>query len=79
VTVARGVNDSGLIVGYRGKNPVFGFLYDGTTFTTIQHGSDSATYADGINNAGEVVGWSVVQERSIQPKGLKCEAAGSKF
>src|SRR5207247_6259360 len=39
VTIPRGINDSGMIVGYRGKNPVFGFLYDGTTFSTIQHGS----------------------------------------
>jgi uncharacterized membrane protein len=45
-----------LIAGYAGDSSVVGFLYDGTTFTNIQHGSDSATFVDGINNAGQVVG-----------------------
>ncbi len=47
---ATGINDSGLIVGYVGDLTVRGFLFDGTTFTsTIQHGSDSATFTIGIN------------------------------
>jgi uncharacterized membrane protein len=56
-TVATGINDSGLIVGYVGNLTVRGFLFDGSTFTsTIQHGSDSATFTIGINNAGDLVG-----------------------
>ncbi len=50
VTVAEGINDSGLIVGlatqeaYEGA-PVYGFTYDGTSFTTLQDGSNYATAA----------------------------------
>jgi probable HAF family extracellular repeat protein len=56
VTEPSGINDAGLIVGSAGQNPVVGFLYDGTTFTPIQHGHDNATIALGINNASDVVG-----------------------
>ena len=56
MTIATGINDSGLIVGHAGNLQVVGFLYDGTTFTTIQDGSYSATFALGINNAALVVG-----------------------
>jgi probable HAF family extracellular repeat protein len=55
-TIPLGLNDSGLIVGYAGENPIFGFLYDGTNFTTLQDGQDSATSARGINNSEIVVG-----------------------
>src|SRR5207302_2135918 len=51
-----GINDSGLIVGHAGQNPVFGFLYDGTSFTTLQDGNKTATFSTGINNLGVVVG-----------------------
>jgi hypothetical protein len=56
VTLPTGINDSGLIVGFAGQDPVLGFVYNGATFTTLRHGSDSATHAWGINNAGVVVG-----------------------
>ena len=56
VTVPTGINDSNLIVGYAGKNPVVGFLYDGLSFQTLVDGSNTATASLGINNAGEVVG-----------------------
>src|SRR5579863_3606242 len=61
VTVAYKINDSGIIVGYATQLPgqsynVYGFTYDGTSFTTLQDGTDTATYAWGINNAGTVVG-----------------------
>jgi len=55
-TIPLGINDSGLIVGHADPNPVVGFLYDGTTFTTLQDGNDNATFSTGINNAGVVVG-----------------------
>jgi uncharacterized membrane protein len=61
VTIPGGINDSGLIVGYATQNAdkrfkVFGFLYDGATFTKLRDSVDTATYAFGINNAGIVVG-----------------------
>ena len=47
-TIPRGLNDSQLIVGYADHNPVTGFLYDGTSFTTLKDGSNSATFSEGI-------------------------------
>src|SRR5438445_13255716 len=39
VTVPLGINDSGLIAGSAGRNPVVGSLYDVITFTTLKLGS----------------------------------------
>jgi probable HAF family extracellular repeat protein len=55
-TIATGINDAGLITGYTGNFFLQGFLYDGTTFTSVRDGSDTATVVYGINNAGVVVG-----------------------
>jgi uncharacterized membrane protein len=60
-TVPGAINDSNVIVGYATQvpsegAPVYGFTYDGTSFTTLTDGSDYATYGFGINNAGVVVG-----------------------
>ena len=49
VTVPTGINDSNLIVGYAGKNPVVGFLYDGLSFQTLVDGSNTAT-ASGVGS-----------------------------
>jgi uncharacterized membrane protein len=59
-TVPRGINDSGLIVGNSSffANEFVGFVYDGTNFTAIHHGSDNETSVNGINNAGDLVGGS---------------------
>jgi probable HAF family extracellular repeat protein len=83
VTVPGAINDSGLIVGYATQQAserftVVGFTYDGTTFTTLQDGSDNVTYAYGVNNAGVVVGsagtnldsWGGLQEKSGKYKGI---------
>lgn len=53
-----GINDSGVIAGEAELNgfEIVGFLYNGTTFRTIRHGTNSATTAQGINNLGSVVG-----------------------
>ncbi|HZQ71090.1 MAG TPA: hypothetical protein VFA68_21375 [Terriglobales bacterium] len=56
VTLPHGINDSGIIAGKAGQNPVVGFTYDGTNFTTVKHGSDSATFVLAINNNGDLVG-----------------------
>jgi len=56
-TVARAINDSGVIVGYAELgNSVIGFQYDGTTFTTIRVGAYPTTYGEGINGLGDIVG-----------------------
>lgn len=56
-TVATDINDSGLIVGYTTGGPEYGFLYDGTSFTTIQTKNKSkGVVVLGIDNAGDVVG-----------------------
>ncbi len=55
-TIPLGINDSGLVVGHADQDPVVGFLYDGTTFSTLRDGNDDATFSSGINNTGIVVG-----------------------
>ena len=56
-TVATGINDAGLIVGYTLTGATErGFLYDGTTFTGFRDGDSTATVALGIDDAGDIVG-----------------------
>ncbi|MGA3091083.1 MAG: hypothetical protein ABSD75_20945 [Terriglobales bacterium] len=59
-TDARGVNDSGEIVGFYidSANNAQGFLYNGSkeTYTTISCAGFTNTLAYGINDAGEIVG-----------------------
>ena len=55
-TQAYGINDAGLVSGTAGDLDVRGFLYDGTTFTTLQHGNDTATFVFHLDNAGDAVG-----------------------
>ena len=59
-TVPKGINDSGLIAGSASffLSEFIGFVYDGTNFTAIHHGSDNETSVNGINNAGDLVGGS---------------------
>src|SRR5581483_11953178 len=59
-TLGEKINDSGLIVGYTDNgSSEGGFTYDGTTFTAVQHGLDSATICLGIGNSGDIVGGAV--------------------
>lgn len=59
-TDARGINDSGYIVGFYidSANNAQGFLYNGSkeTYTTISCPGFTNTLAYGINNAGMIVG-----------------------
>jgi probable HAF family extracellular repeat protein len=55
-TLATGINDSGLIIGYTGDFYDTGFTYDGNTFAKVQPAKQSRTFLYGINNAGEIVG-----------------------
>jgi uncharacterized membrane protein len=58
-TLPIGINDSRVISGSSFVNnysEIVSFLYDGTTFTTIQAPGNTVTLANGINNAGEIVG-----------------------
>ena len=50
--LARGINDTGQIVGYAGS----GFVYDGSTYRTLSVPGALNTDARSINNAGEIVG-----------------------
>ena len=57
VTTARGVNDSGEIVGsFTDDTGSHGFLYKGGTFATLGPPGASQSDAAGINNAGQIVG-----------------------
>ncbi len=58
-TVANGINNAGDIVGYfqDSSGVVHGFLYNGTTYTTLDDPyASGSTEALGINNNGEIVG-----------------------
>jgi probable HAF family extracellular repeat protein len=56
-TAAKGVNDSGQVVGYYfdASNRAHGFLYSGGNYTTIDVGA-RGTFLNGINDAGQIVG-----------------------
>jgi uncharacterized membrane protein len=61
-TIATGINDSGVVVGYQviGSNTV-GFAYDTTSHTATDLGplpGDYGSTAQGVNNAGTVIGFS---------------------
>jgi uncharacterized membrane protein len=53
VTIAKGINDLGQIVGIAGNN---GFLDTGGVFSTIAFPGATFTDAFGINDAGQIVG-----------------------
>jgi probable HAF family extracellular repeat protein len=65
-TIGQSINDAGQIVGWyqAGTDPVYGFLYSGSNYTTLSYvlnvapGSTATfnTYAFGINDAGHIVG-----------------------
>jgi probable HAF family extracellular repeat protein len=56
-TNAKGVNDSGQVVGYYfdASNRAHGFLYSNGNYTTIDVGA-RGTFLNGINDAGQIVG-----------------------
>jgi probable HAF family extracellular repeat protein len=59
-TQAYGINTSGQIVGTYSLGPHkdYGFLYNGGTYTTIvDPASAQETFAEGINDGGQVVGF----------------------
>jgi probable HAF family extracellular repeat protein len=59
-TIANGINDAGQIVGWVQTGPAGlgqGFLYTGSTFSSITVPGAGYTNATGINNAGQVVGF----------------------
>jgi uncharacterized membrane protein len=62
-TVPYAINDSGQIVGYcEGSDS--GFLLSGGVFTTIAVPGANFTLAEGINDAGVIVGWYFVDGTS---------------
>jgi probable HAF family extracellular repeat protein len=54
LTEAYGINDGGQVVGFSGTHG--GFLWDGTTFTSIEVPDAVETRAHGINNYNQIVG-----------------------
>lgn len=59
-TIALGINDAGHIVGAYGEEEFtfrYGFVDDGTNYTTIDVPDSSVTLAAGINNGGQIVGF----------------------
>jgi uncharacterized membrane protein len=58
-TVVRGINDSGMITGFYSVpfRDGIGFLFDGQNFTDVDFPGYLVTVANGIDNAGDVVGW----------------------
>src|SRR5204862_2508995 len=58
-TAATRINASGQIVGYYNLSPTRGFLYSNGTYTNIDTGAiQGGTFAKGINDAGQIVGYS---------------------
>jgi uncharacterized membrane protein len=56
-TLARGVNDSGEVVGsFSDSSGLHGFLESGGVYSTLDYPGASFTLPEGINNQGEVVG-----------------------
>ena len=57
-TVAYGINDAGQVVGIynNGSGATHGFLYSAGTYTTLDDPSGTSTYANAINNLGQIVG-----------------------
>lgn len=57
---ALGLNDDGLVVGsYAIGNDTFGFVYNTLSgvYTTISEGAKTNTVVNGVNNAGQLVGF----------------------
>jgi probable HAF family extracellular repeat protein len=56
---ATGINNLGLVSGFymtNGGADSFGFLFNGTTLTSLEYPGSTFTQALGVNNDGEVVG-----------------------
>jgi hypothetical protein len=57
-TFPGSLNDSGQVAGYYNDGTIdCGFLFDGTSYTTFNNTNASQTFAEGINNAGVIVGY----------------------
>jgi hypothetical protein len=56
LSAAEGINDQGWISGFYmdSGEVIHGFLFQGTTYTTLDPPNTTATYAYGINNNGDV-------------------------
>jgi uncharacterized membrane protein len=74
-TIPYGMNNSGQVVGNVSEvinlhgNPPMGFLYSGGSFSFI-HTSDQSTFAQGINDSGEVVGYSYTNPAFVGVNGF---------
>jgi len=71
-TTPNGINDSGDVVGvYRQSSPGNGFLFSGGVYTTVNVPSPACcTHANGINNAGQIVGQFKVPDDTAPHQGF---------
>ena len=69
LTQARGINDRGIVTGYRDAldGTTIGFVWRPTTGTFIDIVPSTMTLAHGINTAGEIVGSAVLEEGDACP------------
>src|SRR5262249_8407228 len=68
---ADGINNQGQIVGtYHDLAGYHGFVYDGRHFTTLNVDGAKDTFATGINDAGQVVGWYAVVDATAHYHGF---------
>ena len=74
-TFPHAINDSGQVAGFYTNSTVpFGFVYNGSTYTSIDYTSGYATFAYGINNSGVVVGYSSLNGYPIYEVGFLWQA-----
>jgi probable HAF family extracellular repeat protein len=57
--IASGISSAGLVGYYFTSNTDLGFLYQNKILTTLKFPGSGATYASGINDTGEVVGYFI--------------------
>ncbi len=81
-TVARGITDAGQVVGFYkdAARHAHGFLYRAGVFTPLDAPGAVDTYAEGIDAAGEVVGWYNFSDSTSASGGVRAfRYAGGTF
>jgi probable HAF family extracellular repeat protein len=67
VTEAKGINNTGVIVGHYFTGPdyiykeIYGFRYDAGAYTSLQYPGATYTYAEDINNFDQIVGYFQIE------------------
>jgi uncharacterized membrane protein len=79
VVLPFGINDMGDIVGYYNATTGgwAGFLYKGGIFTSFRAPGETNTFATGVNNIGQIVGYTIPDPSTRQHHGFLYD--GTKF